>query len=158
MRLISVENIFGFKSGVALFVLAIVLSASWFFGFLGDLAKPIAQTSPSANSCEVIYREPCHTEPIAVNEKFSFLYGQDNKYGLCEIGATSPEGRINDQATLEGGKCKVEKNLDSLCREKVLDSFNLSSLESVTIEGSDDRQRLMELGNCGRAYERLYSQ
>lgn len=146
------------KYGVAVSFLALVLSFSWFFGVVGDLAKPIAQTSPSANSCEVIYREPCRTEPIAVNEKFSFLYGQDNNYGFCKIGVSTPEGRINDQATLEGGKCKVEKSLDSPCKENVLDSFNLSSLESVRIDGSDDRQRLMELGNCGRAYERLYSQ
>ena len=137
-------------------VFAVLVSLMWFFGVIGDIAKPLVQSSLSVDKCEIIYRSSCGEDPIAVNSKYSILYGNSNNdRALCDM-SIDPSDRENIRPTLQEGKCAIDRGLDNGCEREILNTFDSNNLESVSIDGVSDRRKLMKLGSCGRAYQRTY--
>lgn len=140
------------KYGVIVVLITVFLS-TWYFGILGSLAQPIAEKSSSSESCEIVYRDSCGRSPIAINEKFSFLYGQYSN-GLCNSNI-KPRDRIEKTAELKDNRCTVERSLDKKCTEELLNTVDSDNIENIRLDNSRIGE-LSNLGACWEAYQELY--
>lgn len=142
----------------SLAVLLVILLTTWRFGILGSVAEPIAERSSSSESCEIIYRDSCGQNPIAVNEKYSFLYGHNQGPELCDFEIDPVMTNIETIAGSEDGKCIIEKKLKNKCRDDIINITDSSKLEDIRINRLETSQRdkLSNMNYCWSAYKKFY--